>query len=240
MLDNVRKSGKGWVASCPLHRDEHPSLSIGIGEKGLLLLKCFSCEAPYVEIMREIEKLQDDSFAVGIGPVKKAAPFAAQEEAAKRAITLTELAAAKKLPIDFLRQQCHLADAPFKGGVEIYYLDFDGLHIAVKTRTALKAKEGSKWPYRVRLALYGLWRLRADLRRNRGEFYVVEGESDCWTFWYQGFAALGVPGASAFKLIDAEHLIGVRQISVICEPDAAGRAFAAGVAARLRALGWNT
>jgi predicted P-loop ATPase len=38
-LHGVRKSGSGFVALCPAHEDENPSLSVNDGEKGLLL-KC--------------------------------------------------------------------------------------------------------------------------------------------------------------------------------------------------------
>lgn len=36
-LEKVRRSGKSWTACCPVHDDRSPSLSIGYGEKGILL-----------------------------------------------------------------------------------------------------------------------------------------------------------------------------------------------------------
>ena len=39
-LRKVKKSAKGWTARCPAHDDSTPSLSIGIGEDGRVLLKC--------------------------------------------------------------------------------------------------------------------------------------------------------------------------------------------------------
>ena len=41
-LTGVRPSMHGWVACCPAHADREPSLSIGIGEDGQVLLKCFA------------------------------------------------------------------------------------------------------------------------------------------------------------------------------------------------------
>lgn len=41
-LEGVRRSGSGWVALCPCHEDREPSLSIGEGDDGRLLLKCFA------------------------------------------------------------------------------------------------------------------------------------------------------------------------------------------------------
>ena len=35
-----RQSGDGYIAQCPAHDDEHPSLSIGLGDDGRVLLNC--------------------------------------------------------------------------------------------------------------------------------------------------------------------------------------------------------
>lgn len=46
-LDAVRRSGAGWVARCPAHEDREPSLSVGIGREGHVLLHCFAgCAFP--------------------------------------------------------------------------------------------------------------------------------------------------------------------------------------------------
>lgn len=45
-LEGVRKSGEGWLARCPSHKDRSASLSIGRGNDGRVLLNCFAgCEA---------------------------------------------------------------------------------------------------------------------------------------------------------------------------------------------------
>ena len=41
-LKGVRTSMRGWRACCPAHADRKPSLSIGLGEHGQVLLKCFA------------------------------------------------------------------------------------------------------------------------------------------------------------------------------------------------------
>src|SRR6266566_8158893 len=41
-LKGVRTSMHGWRACCPAHADRKPSLSIGLGEHGQVLLKCFA------------------------------------------------------------------------------------------------------------------------------------------------------------------------------------------------------
>lgn len=48
-LNGVRRCGRGFVAKCPAHEDKHPSLSIGEGPDGRVLLHCFGgCAAPDV------------------------------------------------------------------------------------------------------------------------------------------------------------------------------------------------
>lgn len=39
---NGRRSGKGWMVCCPAHDDRTPSLSIGQGTDGKILVKCFA------------------------------------------------------------------------------------------------------------------------------------------------------------------------------------------------------
>jgi len=39
-LNGARRSGDGWSALCPAHDDRHPSLSIGLGDNGRILLNC--------------------------------------------------------------------------------------------------------------------------------------------------------------------------------------------------------
>ncbi len=39
-LEQVKQTGDGFQARCPSHEDRHPSLSIGVGDDGRVLLKC--------------------------------------------------------------------------------------------------------------------------------------------------------------------------------------------------------
>lgn len=41
-LTGVRSSNTGWMAHCPSHNDENPSLAITLGDDGRILLKCMS------------------------------------------------------------------------------------------------------------------------------------------------------------------------------------------------------
>jgi hypothetical protein len=149
------------------------------------------------------------------------------------ALTLQALADAKRLPVEFVRDELGLRDLP-TGGVGIPYLGPTGEQILVKQRTAIKAKEGSYWPKGHRLTAYGQNRL--DAAAKAGFLIPVEGESDCWALWYHRLPALGIPGANAAVTLKREHIEAVETVYVHREPDDAGALFVAGVCKRLTAL----
>ena len=60
-LKGVRASLRGWVACCPAHADRHPSLSIGVGEQGQVLLKCFA-RCPLERIVEAMGLTLEDLF----------------------------------------------------------------------------------------------------------------------------------------------------------------------------------
>jgi hypothetical protein len=151
-----------------------------------------------------------------------------------RRLTLAALAEAKRLLPEFLRQ-LGLDDLP-NGGVGITYYDPTGEMIVVKRRTAVKAKDGSFWPKGQPLTAYGQWRL-SDAEKV-GFLTVVEGESDCWTNWYHGLPALGIPGASAVKTLEKQFVEGVQTIYIHREPDLGGAKFVEGMVKRLAAIGF--
>jgi putative DNA primase/helicase len=151
-----------------------------------------------------------------------------------RNLTLAALAEAKHLPAEFLRE-LGLHDLS-RGGVGIPYYGPAGEKIAVKQRTALKAKDGSYWPAGTPLAAYGQWRL--DRAREKGFLILVEGESDCWVLWHRGLPGLGLPGANTAKALLQEHVEAVGTLYVHREPDQGGAAFVEGVRERLAVLGF--
>ena len=42
LLDGAKRRGSCWLAKCPAHPDRHPSLSVGVGADGRVLLHCFT------------------------------------------------------------------------------------------------------------------------------------------------------------------------------------------------------
>jgi len=230
-LQGVKQSGKGWTARCPSHEDKQSSLSIREGNDAKVLLRCFAgCKTPaIVETlglrMRDLFS-QDKEY---------------QGRGSKKSLSVAALAADKKLPESFLKELGvrGLIDLFGNESVQITYLLADGVMAQrQRTRTALRAKEGSRWSKgSAELVPYGLWKLKE--AQAAGYCVMVEGESDCWTSWFHGFPALGIPGADLTKTILAEHLEGIQRLYVIREPDKGGETFAAGMANRLRDIGWS-
>jgi hypothetical protein len=142
-------------------------------------------------------------------------------------VTIEQLAAHKKLPVEFLRQQ-GLTDGHHKGGaaVRIPYFDDAGGEIDPRWRIRLEGGPGEKKkktvsPYGGKTALYG--RQRKSEAIERGFVIMPEGESDCWALRFHSWPCIGMPGATNFSdKRDADWFEGIPQIFVIKEPDQGG------------------
>lgn len=142
-----------------------------------------------------------------------------QHPSKSHSLTCAEYAADKHLPFDFLAG-LGLHDTP--DGVAIPYQNRDGSLYTVRTRLT------GKWlqPKDVPLLPYGLDRLREG-----HHLIVVEGESDCHTLWFHGFAALGVPGAGAWRREWRNYLTLHEHIYLYDEGNLASRRLANKIAA---------
>jgi len=228
-LSGVRKSLKGWTARCPSHDDRTPSLSIGLGKDGQVVLHCFA-GCPFASIVQALGLQASDLFPVD------AAASPRQKETTRHILSLLDLAQAKKLPWKFL---CNLGIIEESRGLRIPYYTLDGAPAPrYRIRTASIAKEGSWWNKGPGdITPYGLERLQE--ARQAGFLVLVEGESDCWTLWYQHFPALGLPGAEMANKLQVEHLAGIERLYVVREPDAAGTRFVEDIASLLTTWGWQ-
>jgi putative DNA primase/helicase len=141
--------------------------------------------------------------------------------------TLSDYAAAKRLPEDFLRR-LGLVDEVHLGApaVRVPYRDEAGAEVAVRRRLQLEKGDPRDgrfcWRTGDHPRLYGLWRL-ADARA-AGCVVLVEGESDAQTLWHHGIPALGIPGAGSWQEEWASALDGISTVFVVIEPDRGGKA----------------
>jgi hypothetical protein len=225
-LEGVKQRGEGYQALCPAHDDHEPSLSIAEGEDGRALLKCFAgCEAE--EIVSALELEMKDLFERRNGHKEEFHCTSSESLATVKPCTLENYAAAKGLPVEFLKTQ-GLRDQKYQGqpAVRISYRGVDGSEEAVRYRIALakteEADDRFRWRTGSKARLYGLWRLEGIKRADY--VILVEGESDAQTLWYHGIVALGIPGANNWKPEFAEHLEGVERIFTVIEPDKGGDA----------------
>ena len=87
-LSGAKQKGKGWTAQCPAHEDKKSSLSVGEGRDGRALLKCFAgCSAE--QVVTRLGLTMKDLYP--------------SKPPRRRSLTVTELAADKAIPVEFLK-----------------------------------------------------------------------------------------------------------------------------------------
>lgn len=232
-----RRPGPVGGTHCPAHEDQHPSLSVSV-RRGRVLVHCFvSCSQEHVLAAlrarglwgmrsgprrarpatggdtswsrREPVKSHVASGKTAMKPGNHGARGDGEREPlAPVGLSLARLAEAKRLPVDFLRA-LGLYDGRYRGrqAVAIPYLDEAGSEVARRFRLALAGDQRFAWQKGVRVIPYGLQRLAE--ARQAGWVLIVEGESDCWTAWWLGIPALGLPGKAAWRSEWAECLAGL-------------------------------
>lgn len=209
-----RRHGKEWRTHCPVpshgqgRGDQDPSLHLADGDGGKPLANCKAhcSQDAVIGALREL----------GLWP-----------QIGSLGVTLTELAAAKGLPLDFLRGlgwrdgRWHNTSA-----VVIPYLDAVGGTLLQRHRIRLQGSDHYRQPKGVKLAPYGLNRLE-DARR-AGCVLIVEGVTDAATCWANGLSCLALPGARAWRPAYAQLLEGLA-VYIWREPGGAGAELAEAV-----------
>ena len=241
-LQNVKQHNSYFMASCPAHPDDEPSLSISEGDDGKVLLKCFAgCTAE--EIVVAIDLKMSDLFAErgggGVIPLNTTASLhhpsenthnkAERGDAEGNAVgdappTLENYASYVGLSPRFLKslglREIHYVD---QKAVKIPYLDRRGEEVCVRFRVALTGSPKIKTRKGDKHRLYGLQSI--DEMRNTGFCILVEGESDAHVGWYHEQPVIGIPGASGFQSDWTGELDGFEKIYAVVEPDEAGEQF---------------
>lgn len=216
VLKNVRKAGNGYSALCPVpgHDDRNNSLSLGERDDGRILVKCFGgCSAE--DVVKSLGLELTDLFPDTRNPRNRRKQGRGQNPPVKcvtalqsPGLRLGELAQAKKLPEEFLRQlgltECKHHGAP---AVRIPYFSLNREIKSVRFRLSLAGPGRFVWRAGNKVALYGLDQLE-EIRKT-GWVLLVEGESDCWTAWHHKLPALGVPGKTCWRPEWKEFLEGL-------------------------------
>ena len=229
-LRGIHTSLHGWVACCPAHNDRQPSLSIGLGDEGQVLLNCFAgCSLEQIVEAMGItiaELFPQTLFMSDTSP----------EQAQRNSLVLVDLALEKRLPWKYL---IHLGIIEQRAGcLKIPYHLPDGTPAPRhRLRTALIAKEGSHWSKgQGEIVPYGLERLEE--AQKAGYLVIVEGESDCWTLWFHHIPALGLPGVEMVGTLKAAYLADIHTLYIVQEPDIAGTRFVKLLERKLQTWKW--
>lgn len=155
--------------------------------------------------------------------------------------SLADLAAAKKLPPDWLQNHCDLRDLG-NGVIGIPYFDDAGNELFVRFRNPPGAEKRFSYKKGAKPRPYGLNRL--DIARRDSKLHLCEGESDTWTLWYCGLPALGIPGADMASKLSAECIEGIANLYLLPDNptkpgDKSVEQFVAGVRDQLAQLGYH-
>lgn len=218
-----KSTGDNYSMSCPIpgHDDKHASFTFN-GKNGMWQCRG-ACEAQGNghQIFERVNGLSAaDAFkhVMMLGGVVEEPKKAAKKEKrnSREALSLSDYAALKGLPADFLMDLKVTDTLHRQWGihcVSIPYCDERGETTAIRYRTAGKPKFG--WDTTNKVSLYGLW---VDLNRKADYAILVEGESDSHTLWYHKIPAYGVPGATAFNKDFIRTVAHLKKVYVLVEP----------------------
>jgi hypothetical protein len=229
-LHAVARSGNGWIARCPAHDDHHNSLSVHHRE-GRWLVRCHAgCR--WEDIVDALglsaQALYDENGAGGgrsfpVNNRATAQPLlrTSNDLTGTRALettslsppsvtglTLDEYAAAKNVPVNFLRA-IGLSEISYdrKPALRIPYRGIAGEEKAIRIRVALDG-DRFRWKSGSKPLLYGLHRIGN--ARKAGHVALVEGESPTATHY--GFTEF-------MRLAFREQPIGVKIVTPqTCRP----------------------
>ena len=253
-LQGVRGRDGRWTAHCPAHDDEERSLSVGRGEDGRALVKCFAgCSAE--QVMEGIGLTMADLFSKSSSPVnatvdltgKSSSPHNSSAESAKKregegvsippngtapvqlsdtnaGVTVAQYANAKALPLDLLRG-LGLTDFWYQGAPAVRIPNHDVGGQETAVQFRLALGGGNRFRWKSGSKPCLYGLSRLQDARATGTITLVEGASDCHTLWAHDIPALGIPGAASWREErDAPHLEGIDTIYVVVEPDKGGEA----------------
>lgn len=132
-------------------------------------------------------------------------------------VSIELLARVKRIPEDVLTR-FGLHDIP-GGGVRIDYPTPDGGLGRARHRWQITGLTGSTFEGSDR-PIRAYWRPEnREFAERHGIVLLAEGESTCWTLWYQGFAAVGFPGAENVDCFDRDHLAPAATVVIVAEWD---------------------
>jgi len=224
-LERVTKTHEGWTGRCPAHEDDRPSLSIGMGEDGRVLLRCFAgCSLDAILAALRLDVA--DLFQRGPDEPPSARPPGAPVAAPQIAGAARWLKGARSLPD---AEVARMFASDTRGGPAIVFRYFDqtGRVLYDKFRPIGDRKVFWRVPRGRPSALYGL----AEVPKSGGaRMIVVEGELDLHALHALGVGpVVSVPDGAGSRLTGEllHPLAGFRQVLIATDADGPGDELAA-------------
>lgn len=230
-LDKTKIAGNRMTALCPFHDDKNASFSVDL-KTGKYT--CFACAekgnfTSFYAAMHNIStadayKAICESYNISNPEFEKKSVSKKAKTKENKSYTLTEYSMQKKIPTEWLEDNCRLSTGKDRDGtnyLKIPYFDDSLEEVTFRKRYSDK---GFKWKYGSSgvIPMYGIWKLPYIYKA--GYVILVEGESDSQTLWYLNRPALGIPGASFFKEEFIQKLQGLK-LYIHVEPDQGGNTF---------------
>ncbi len=223
-LPDAKKSGTGYVARCPAHDDGVASLSIGRGDDGRVLLKCFAgCHTD--EIVSALGMTKADLFAPkrdnGRPRSKVNSPriFPTADEA----VTALELQHGKRSAL-WVYRNSHGQPV----GVIVRWDKPEGKDIRPVSLN------GMGWAVKAMVKPRPLYRLSELAKADR--VFIVEGEKCADCLVSMGLSATTSAGGSMSAAATDWTVLAGKAVVILPDNDAPGRKYGADVVALLAAL----
>jgi KaiC/GvpD/RAD55 family RecA-like ATPase/5S rRNA maturation endonuclease (ribonuclease M5) len=223
-LGDYRAAGeRKWMARCPSHDDRAASLSIGIGDDGRVLLRCFAgCEFKAVVSALGLEPT--DLFARDEQPMHKQADKQFFQKASDAVAALEKSRGRRS------QSWIYHAASGEPVGIVVRWNRPDGSKQILPV-----SRRGSQWIHGAMEFPRPLYRL-PELERSTGVVFVCEGEKAADAIESLGLTATTSAGGSQAAAKTSWSACAGRSVVILPDNDAAGEKYALTVQAELAKL----
>lgn len=234
IIPKYKISGDNLTGLCPFHDDKNNSFSVD------LKTGCWKCHAEdrggnFTSFYAELNGIDTKEAYKAI--LKKYGAYKAEEdkkpEGSLLSYSVAQYVLEKRLPEEFLKEQCCLQTKKDKQGIQYLYIPYFNENSDEATYRKRYGGKAFRWKYGASkdICMYGEWKL--EQIRTAGYVVLVEGESDSQSMWYMGISTLGIPGASMMRKEWATTLQDLK-VYIHVEPDKGGETFLHKVTTALR------
>ncbi|MFS8184746.1 hypothetical protein ACMG4P_24755 [Pseudovibrio denitrificans] len=126
-------------------------------------------------------------------------------------VTIQAISDLKKIPTDKLIE---FGLRQTDQGVEFSYTTTTGSTARPRLRHGIRGAGGSSWTGDEALPITMYTPPEHLALTQLKDLIIVEGESDCWSGWLNGFRVIGIPGADRVKSIEPAHIKNAHRIFI--------------------------